>query len=220
MKKEGERMTELILVRHCQAEGNLKRFFQGRTDSDITELGAKQIERAGEYLKDQNIDVFYVSPLLRAKKTAEGINRYHQKEMRFCDELVEIDAGKWEGVPLSEVEKIYPEEYDHWKNNKALFHAPGGESMADVYARVSKALDRIIKDNRGKTVCLVSHGCAIMNMLCYLHGYPVEDIGKITLGTNLAISVIHFDEALRPTVIKENDAAYLQGLRSRSTGIV
>ena len=43
-------MTELILVRHCQTEGNLKMFFQGRTDSDITELGAKQIERAGEYL--------------------------------------------------------------------------------------------------------------------------------------------------------------------------
>ena len=96
------------------------------------------------------------------------------------------------------------------------------EAVADRPRVVTADLfiGKVIKDNQGKTICIVSHGCAIMNMLCYLHGYPVEDIGKITLGTNLAISVIHFDEALRPTVIKENDAAYLQELSSRSTGIV
>lgn len=30
-------MTKIILVRHCQAEGNEKRFFQGRINTEITE---------------------------------------------------------------------------------------------------------------------------------------------------------------------------------------
>lgn len=34
-------MTKIILVRHCQAEGNEKRFFQGRINTEITEKGKK-----------------------------------------------------------------------------------------------------------------------------------------------------------------------------------
>ena len=30
-------MTRIILIRHCEAEGNIKRVFQGHTDADISE---------------------------------------------------------------------------------------------------------------------------------------------------------------------------------------
>ena len=36
-------MTEIYIVRHCEAQGNLKRLFQGVSDFDITETGAKQL---------------------------------------------------------------------------------------------------------------------------------------------------------------------------------
>jgi broad specificity phosphatase PhoE len=37
-------MTKIYFVRHCEAEGNVKRIFQGLTDLDISELGAKQLK--------------------------------------------------------------------------------------------------------------------------------------------------------------------------------
>ena len=40
-------MTYIYLVRHCEAMGNHKRLFQGSTDSDVSEIGFKQLE----YLK-------------------------------------------------------------------------------------------------------------------------------------------------------------------------
>ena len=40
-------MTKIYIVRHCEAIGNVKRIFQGSTDLDISETGAKQLE----YLK-------------------------------------------------------------------------------------------------------------------------------------------------------------------------
>ena len=112
-------MTKLILVRHCQAEGNLKRFFQGRIDSDITELGRKQIAQTAELLSAEPIDVIYVSSKQRARKTAEGINVYHEVPLITDDSIVEINAGKWEGVPLSEVEKMYPEQQSIHRQNQA-----------------------------------------------------------------------------------------------------
>ena len=87
-------MTKIIIVRHCQAEGNLKRFFQGSIDTDITELGEKQIRSVAKLLADKPIEVMYSSPKKRAMKTAEGINAYHQLPIRIDEEIVEIDAAK------------------------------------------------------------------------------------------------------------------------------
>ena len=39
-------MTEIYLVRHCEAMGNVKRLFQGSTDLDISETGEKQLKAA------------------------------------------------------------------------------------------------------------------------------------------------------------------------------
>lgn len=208
-------MTKMIIVRHCQAEGNLQRFFQGRIDTDITPLGAKQIEQTALLLKDEPFDVIYCSSKKRARKTAEGINKYHNKEIVIDDGIVEINAGKWEGVPLSQVEKIYPEQFYNWKNAPADFAAPGGESMKDVYDRVSRAIMNIIKENRGKTICVVSHGCAIMNIMCFIHGLPVERIKEIKLGPNMSVSAAEFDDELRPSILYENYIGHLGGLSTK-----
>lgn len=203
-------MTKWIIVRHCQAEGNLKRFFQGKIDSDITQQGARQIAQVASLLSSEPIDVIYTTSKQRARKTAEGINLYHQVEIITDDRLVEIDAGDWEGVFLSDIEKRYPEQYGNWRNHPADFHAPGGESMQQVYDRVSKALDELVAQNRNRTVCLVSHGCAIKNMMCYLHGWPLSRIKEVPLGTNTSVNVVTFDEALHPSVLIENYTEHLQ----------
>ncbi len=203
-------MTKMILVRHCQAEGNLKRFFQGRIDTDITELGAKQTAQTAALLSNEPIDVIYSSPKLRAMKTASGINIYHEVGIITDERLVEINAGEWEGVLLTDIERLYPVQWGKWKNEPSAFHAPGGESMRDVYDRVKSALLDIASENRGKTVCVVSHGCAIMNMMCFLHGLGVEDIGKITLGPNASVNAAVFDDELVPKVLFEGYAEHLQ----------
>ncbi len=203
-------MTKMILVRHCQAEGNLKRFFQGRIDSDITRLGAKQIAQTAALLSNEPIDVIYSSPKQRAMKTAQGINIYHEVEIITDERIVEINAGKWEGVLLTDIEQLYPEQYDNWKNKPSQFCAPEGESMREVYDRVKKAIIDIAGKNRGKTVCVVSHGCAIMNMMCFLHGLAVDEIKQVPLGTNASVNVIEFDDELVPNVIIDNYAEHLQ----------
>ena len=197
-------MTKVIIVRHCQAEGNLKRFFQGSIDTDITYLGKKQIEKVAELLSKEPIEVMYSSPKKRAFKTAEGIDLYHELPIQTDDEIVEIDAGDWEGVLLTDIEKQYPEQMDNWRNDPANFHAPNGESMAQVYERVKKALLRIVSENKDKTICIVSHGCAIKNMMCFAHGWEVKGIKEVPLGTNTSVNVVEFDDHLKPTILIEN----------------
>ncbi len=203
-------MTKVILVRHCQAEGNLKRFFQGRIDTDVTESGRKQIGQVMELLSTENINEIYCSSLKRARKTAEGINLYHELPIHIDDELIEINAGDWEGEFLTDIEKEYPEQYENWCHNQKNFAAPNGESMVQVYDRVKKALTRIVKENPNKTVCIVSHGCAIKNMMCFAHGWTLENMAQVPLGTNVSVNVLEFDENMNCKIIIENYTDHIQ----------
>lgn len=209
-------MTKLILVRHCQARGNLERYFQGTIDSDITELGREQIQKTAELLREEPIDVLISSPKKRARLSAEGINVYHGLPIEIDDRIVEIDAGQWEGVPLKEIEGLYPEQYDNWFHHPEIFHAPGGESMKQVYDRVKPAVLDIVTKYRNQTICVVSHGCAIKNMMCFLHGWEIDKIAAVPIGTNMSVNVINFDEEFRPEVVLENYADHLQeGFRQK-----
>lgn len=203
-------MTKVIIIRHCQAEGNLKRFFQGRIDTEITETGRKQIGQVMELLNAENIDEIYCSSLNRARRTADGINIYHELPIHIDDDLIEINAGDWEGISLTDISKKYPEQYDNWCNNPKNFVAPNGESMIQVYERAKNALIRIVKDNPNKTVCIVSHGCTIKNMMCFAHGWSFENIYKVPIGTNTSVNVVEFDDNMNCKIILENYTEHIQ----------
>lgn len=202
-------MTKIILVRHVQAEGNEKRFFQGEIDTEITPKGAFQIECTAELLKNEKIDALYSSPLKRAVATAEGINKYHQLPIILHEGLKEIDAGVWDGVYLSEIAEKYPEDQKNWDSFPHLFHPEKSEGMQSVYDRVWKAILEILKDNMEKTVCVVSHGCAIRNILCHAHGKPIEQLSTIPWGTNGAVSILEFSDGSIPKIISENSTEHL-----------
>ncbi len=203
-------MTKVIFVRHAQAEGNLKRYFQGKIDTEITESGRKQIGQITELLSTENIDEIYCSHLNRAIKTAEGINLYHNLDIHIDSGLTEINAGDWEGKYLDDIAVEFPEQYNNWCNNISDFCAPNGESTAQCYERVKNTLIKIVKDNPNKTICIVSHGFAIRNMMCFSHGLGIEDLNTVPRGTNTAVNIVKFDDNLKPEIILENYTDHIQ----------
>lgn len=202
-------VTTVYLIRHAQAEGNEKRLFQGHYNGAVSEMGWKQLEQLAEYGKKLPIDAVYSSPLDRAMETAKAVNKYHNHPIRVRDGLIEINGGDWEGVPWERFPLDFPEENEAWENQPWRFSAPNGETMAEVYQRIVEAILEIVKENPGKTVAVVSHGCAIRNFLTFAKGLPVEGIAQTGWCDNTAVSKIEFDEALKPKLIYENDTSHL-----------
>ena len=68
-------MSVLILIRHGQSVWNLENRFTGWVDVDLSENGIKEAEKAGQLIKNLNInlDLFFSSYLKRAIKTLEII---------------------------------------------------------------------------------------------------------------------------------------------------
>lgn len=202
-------MTTVYLIRHAQTTGNLEKIFQGQCDVDLTPLGEKQIACLGERCKDLGIELLYSSPLARAYRTAEAINRYYHHEIHTHKGLLEINGGIWEKKKWSVLPEEYPEENDHWCNHPGRFAAPGGETMAQVFNRLRDTILAIVKENPGKIIAIVSHGCALANFLTFCEGKPQEALTWENLCDNAAISKVVFDEDFHPAVVWKNDTDHL-----------
>lgn len=202
-------VTTIYLIRHAQAEGNEKRLFQGHYDGAVSEMGWRQLDQLAEYCRDFPLEAVYSSPLTRAVETAKAVNRYHGLPLQLRDELIEINGGDWEGKPWDCFPVDYPEQNRNWEQFPWLFEAPNGETMKQVYDRIVKAVLEIVRENLGKTVAIVSHGCAIRNFLTFAKGLPVEGISQVGWCDNTAISKITFDAELHPTLVFANRTEHL-----------
>ena len=206
-KPEGA--TRILLVRHCEAEGNTNGRFQGSSDCGISGNGEKQLELLALRLRNIRIDAMYSSPLKRAWLTAEAVNRYHHLPIHAEKRLQEIDGGDYEGLRWADLPKVAPEQDANWYTAPQNFCAPHGESMRQVYDRVWEAVRAIVRENPGKTVCVASHGCAIRNILCHAMNKPLEQLNDVDWCDNTAVSVIDFDQQGNPHLAVWNDASHL-----------
>ena len=203
-------MTDLYIIRHCEAMGNRDRIFQGVSDCDITDLGEKQLECISERFKNIVPDAVYSSPLKRAYLTAQAANKYHGLPIKKVDDLIEINGGEIEGISWVDFPKTRPELEYNWSIEPHKFHPKGGEAMSSVYVRSWKAVKKIVAENEGKTVFIASHGCTIRNIMCNALGRPIEQLNTVDWADNTGVFHLRFKNLNElPEILLFNDISHL-----------
>lgn len=202
-------MTEIYMVRHCEAMGNVKRLFQGSSDFDISEIGAKQLEYLKNRFKDIKLDKVYTSPLIRARKTALAV--IGDRDLKPIDEkgLIELDGGIVEGKPFVETFNSIPGLADTWDNHPEDFAPEGGEKMRDAYERIWNTVKNIAAENTSKTVACTTHGGVTRCLLCRLLKGNITKLREMPWSENTAVTLIRFDDELNPEVVFYNDTSHL-----------
>lgn len=202
-------MTKVYIVRHCEAMGNVMRLFQGTTDTDITETGAKQLKHLKKRFADINIDKVYTSPLIRARKTALAV--IGDRSLIPIPEkgLIELDGGIVEGKPFKETFEAIPDLADAWDNHPEDFAPEGGEKMRDAYERIWNTVKGIAAENSGKTVVCSTHGGVTRCLMCRLLTGDIKNLSTVPWSDNTAVALIEFDENLKPRLLYFNDVSHL-----------
>ncbi|MFT9078050.1 histidine phosphatase family protein [Ethanoligenens sp.] len=204
-------MTRIYLIRHAEAEGNLKRVFQGHIDADISENGEKQLEKLAKRFAPLHLDALYASPLKRAYKTAQAVDSVEHLPIITMEGLMEINGGCWEGQPFCKLPELYPHDNETWVSRPWDFAPREGEPMRQVYARMWETITGIARKHPGKTVGITSHGCAIRNYLCHAHSWPIERLNDVSWCDNTAVSIIEYRNDGQIAVTMENDVSHLDG---------
>lgn len=201
--------TIVYVIRHCEARGNIDRYFQGHTDGAVTENGKLQCRLLAEHFRDIPIDAVYSSPLSRAKFTAKAVNAYHSRDIQIEPDFMEIHGGRWEGKRWADVSSLFPEESRLWDETPWEFAPQGGESMKSVYERIWRGVYRAASENQGKSIAIASHGCAIRNLLCRLLFNDIQRVSEVPWCDNTGYSVIEFDGKMKPQLLVINSSTHL-----------
>lgn len=199
--------TTVYFIRHGTTENNIGGRFQGKSDIPLGETGRKQAACLGERFADIPLDAVYSSPLARARQTAEGICTHLHLQPILCPALREIDGGLLEGRTNEENTRDYPAVMDAFRNAPAQFCPPQGESARQVHERVIAEVRRLVRENEGKTIAVVSHGYALLCSLGCLDT-PFEKLQSKILA-NASVSCVRFAADGSHTVICYNDQSHL-----------
>jgi len=177
-----------MLLRHGESEGNAQGRMQGRRDYPLSALGREQAARAAAFIGASGLPLsaVYSSPLKRAFETASIVAQCGIRPEPVVDEdLPEIGAGSLEGLNEAEISATHPGFMHRPLSETGDFAAYGGESNADVQARLTRLMARLEARHREaeERVLLVGHGGFHYQLVKALLCEPIPRVCILKFGT-------------------------------------
>ena len=193
--------TELLLIRHAEAEGIAPSEAIEPKDIDLplTPRGRTQAAVLSARLKQRDIAAIYTSPLRRARETAEALAQATGLAIIEDSRLREVEIAGVGPVAMHDLAEIAIA-------NGGWSHLPGTEPSHDVRSRMDEALNAIVAAHPGARVAVVSHAGAINAYLASLLELR-SDFFFPAGNTSISIVRARDDRRLLVTV---NDIAHLE----------
>ena len=145
----------------------------------------------------------------RARLTASAVAARHGLAVITVDAFREVNLGNWEGLTVGEVAARHPARLAARRADPLHVAPEGGETIAEVHARVLPAVRKIVAAHPGETVAIVAHGAVNKTVLLDVLAAPLASYGSMHQD-NAAINVVDWDGAAR-RVLMVNETAHLDG---------
>lgn len=152
----------IYVVRHGHTDWNNKKITMGRKDIPLNKLGIEEAYNTSKLLEGINFDLIICSPLVRARQTADIINKSRNNQIIFDERIVERDMGNLEGKPYTkDNSQIWDININTNSNNI--------ETMEKFKNRVYGFLIEVENTYSDKNILLITHGGVSALINCYFN---------------------------------------------------
>lgn len=161
-----------ILIRHGESLSNRDGRVQGQADISLTEVGRQQAKAVASWCQFQQFRSpceLWSSPLCRARETAEIIGKATGLSVNLKDDLVELNAGVFQGHLWDDLADRFPEDVARWRSGDLDFQIPDGESRRQLAQRGGQALQSL-SCRSAESIIIVAHGGVLTAALGLLLG--------------------------------------------------
>jgi len=189
---------EILIVRHGESVANAEGRMQGQRDYPLSDVGDEQAALLGRFLQrsEFRFDAAYTSPLTRARSTALALtSALGMPEAELTPELSELHAGSLQGLTRTEIDQHYPGFMQRSLTELGDFSEFGGESYADVQARIKNltARWRELHLQAKHRILAVAHGGTNFHLVKALVCDPVPRVMSMKFG-NCTATLVHLRE--------------------------
>ncbi|MGW6227219.1 bifunctional RNase H/acid phosphatase [Cellulosimicrobium cellulans] len=185
----------VVLVRHGQTPLTVAGAFSGSSvpGPSLTARGRTQAAQAADLVFRVGRQAWpdlprpttiVASPMVRAQETARAVGRRLGVHVTTDDRFAEVDFGEWEGLTAAEVDAAWPGRLHAW-HTTGTTAAPGGESYADVGARVWHGLQDLVDTllpgagPAGRTAVVVGHAVQVRAAIGTAIGAPPSQWSRV-----------------------------------------
>jgi ribonuclease H / adenosylcobalamin/alpha-ribazole phosphatase len=173
--------TRIVLVRHGVTDFTAAGKLDGRGGSDpsLNAEGRRQARAAAAGVRaciGDSLAGVITSSLQRAVETGAAIADGLGVRAQIDADWDEQSFGDWDDKSMGHLAAHHPKELQRFREDRH-YSRPGGETHADLEARVLAAFDRATAV--GGTVVVASHRKPIMTVLAHVLGIPHERIWRL-----------------------------------------
>jgi len=188
--------TTVYIIRHGQSKANEVDVFLGHHNMDLTAQGYLQAQKTAAFFKDIPVDVIYSSDLTRAYETARATAALKNLPITKNENLREIAAGDWEEKPFDELRAENSEEFRTWIDDFGHARCPKGESVEELQTRFVGEVEKLAKENIGKTICVFAHATPIRVLKAAWDGKDLNDIKEVPWPSNASVTEAEYKDGV------------------------
>ena len=204
-------MTRVHLVRHGRTASNRERRTMGWLDEGIDPGWVRAAAAVADVLGEEPVDRLLSSPLARALQTAAPLAARLRRPPVIDDRFGELWVGPWEGFTEDEIADRWPEHWQRWRWEPHAVDVAGRETLADLNARVARALDALFADLvDGRVAVVFTHDAVVRAAIAWALDTGPEIYRHVEVA-NCSITTVGMVAGVR-RLVRTNENAHLAGL--------
>lgn len=173
--------TIIYLTRHGETHWNVKKLWQGTSDTTLNLEGIHQAAEKAEFFKEMKVDAVYCSPLQRAYLTAQIIAAMHEKVATPRFGLIEPWLGKLQGMHADDIHALIDSDLNalSQEERRKRGDLEGLMSLSMVKENVETELALLAKMHPDGTIVTVSHS-AVIKAIIAMHTAAIHETIKMS----------------------------------------
>lgn len=161
----------------------------------LSEAGEEEIEKICQFLKKRSVknDKIYSSCGTRAVESAEIIAKIYKTNVEILDDLKPRLCGNWNNMTLNQLMKQQPDNLLKLIEHPDERVCENSESLKEFVERVGKSIDKIIKENMGNRIIIVTYPDVIQAAIIAALKLPEDKLCNFFIKTGSATQISYYE---------------------------
>lgn len=161
----------------------------------ITEGGFEEMEKICDYLRKRGVknDKIYSSPATRCLQSAKMVGKVYKKDFDIIDDLKPRRCGSFNGKTFEQIERETPDLLQQLINSPEIKTPEDSESVSEFITRVGSIVNRVVEENIGNRVIIVTHPDVIKAAIIDALSIPHSSLQHIYIKTGSATQISYYE---------------------------
>lgn len=172
------------------------RFSDNEKYPQLNDAGEKEIERICEFLKKRAIrnDKIYSSIGARTLESADIIANMYKTDIEMAEDLKPRLCGCWNNMTFQQLVKRQKIQLEKLITQPDKRICENSESLNEFVDRVGKSINKIINQNLGNRIIIVTYPDVIQAAIVYALGLPSEKMSNFFIKTGSATQISYYEK--------------------------